>query len=88
MFRDGISTIKILKQTEMKTFIMKLISSLDIEDTHRHKLYDYLKIKHSGGKKPLKKKPLKKKPLKKKPLKKKPLKKKPLKKKPRKFLNQ
>ena len=59
MFRDGISTIKILKQTEMKNFIIKLIISLDIEDTLRHKLYDYLQIKPSGGKKPLKKKPRK-----------------------------
>jgi hypothetical protein len=59
MFRDGISTIKILKQTEMKTFIQKLIMLLDIEDTIRDKLYNYLKIKHSGGKKPLKKKPRK-----------------------------
>ena len=59
MFRDGISTIKILKQTEMKTFIRKLIIYLGIEDTLRDKLYNYLKIKHSGGKKPLKKKPRK-----------------------------
>ena len=59
MFRDGISTIKILKQTEMKKFILNLIINLDIEDTLRYKLYDYLQIKLSGGKKPLKKKPRK-----------------------------
>jgi len=59
MFRDGISTIKILKQTEMKHFIMRLIISLGIEDTLRHNLYNYLQIKPSGGKKPLKKKPRK-----------------------------
>ena len=62
MVRDGISTIKILKQTEMKNFIKWLIINLDIEDTIRSKLYNYLKIKTRGGKKPLKKKPLKKKP--------------------------
>jgi hypothetical protein len=62
MFRDGISTIKILKQPEMKNFIKNLIITLGIDDTRRDKLYDYLQIKLGGGKKPLKKKPLKKKP--------------------------
>jgi len=62
MFRDGISNIKILKQTEMKNFIRKLIINLEIDDTLRDNLFVYLKLNHSGGKKPLKKKPLKKKP--------------------------
>jgi hypothetical protein len=59
MFRDGISTIKILKQTEMKNFIRKLIINLEIDDTLRDNLFVYLKLNHSGGKKPLKKKPRK-----------------------------
>jgi len=59
MFRDGISNIKILKQTEMKNFIRKLIINLEIDDTLRDNLFVYLKLNHSGGKKPLKKKPRK-----------------------------